>query len=169
MMLGAMGSSPQLPPLLIFLRCIVYLNLLTMQILTVSLHDLELLLGRNTERIIQAISKNSENSQPTDHWFNINQLCEYLPDKPKRQTVYGWVHKRAIPFHKKSKALSFLKSEIDDYLKDGLYKTQVEINNAVKTENDTFLISQKRKKKKNGLNPHEIKQQKETTNVLTHK
>ena len=36
-------------------------------------------------------------------WMDIDTLCEYLPDKPAKQTVYGWVCKKIIPFHKKGK------------------------------------------------------------------
>lgn len=49
-------------------------------------------------------------------WLDIDALCEYLPDKPAKQTVYGWVCKKIIPFHKKGKKLQFLKSEIDRWL-----------------------------------------------------
>ena len=49
-------------------------------------------------------------------WLDIDALCEYLPDKPAKQTVYGWVCKKNIPFHKKGKKLQFLKSEIDRWL-----------------------------------------------------
>lgn len=49
--------------------------------------------------------------------FNIKELCEYLPTKPKKQTVYGWVSAKPakIPFHKKGE-LYFIKSEIDAWL-----------------------------------------------------
>jgi len=81
----------------------------------------------------------------TDQWFNITQLCEYLPDKPKRSTVYGWVHLKKIPFHKKSKALIFLKSEIIFWLKEGLHKTAAELEKDVNAETDKFLTSKKRR------------------------
>lgn len=49
-------------------------------------------------------------------WLDINALCEYLPDKPAKQTVYGWVCNKSIPYHKKGKKLQFLKNEIDQWL-----------------------------------------------------
>lgn len=64
-----------------------------------------------------------------DLWLNLNELCDYLPDKPAKATVYGWVHARLIPYHKGSKKLRFLKSEIDIWLKDGGRKTCSEIKN----------------------------------------
>jgi len=59
-------------------------------------------------------------------WFDINKLCDYLPEKPVKATVYLMVSRREIPFRKRSKKLFFLKSEIDDYLKKGRYKTAAE-------------------------------------------
>jgi excisionase family DNA binding protein len=61
-----------------------------------------------------------------DQFFNLDELCKYHPDKPAKPTVYGWVHRRLIPYHKDGKTLRFLKSEIDLYLKGGRRKTQAE-------------------------------------------
>lgn len=63
----------------------------------------------------------------SDKWFNLQELCEYLPDRPARQTVYGWIGQRLIPFHKKGKKLQFLKSEIDSWLKADKRKSVVEL------------------------------------------
>jgi len=73
-------------------------------------------------------NKQSHNSQPTetDRWFDLNELCNYLPDKPAKPTVYGWVHEGVIPCHKGAKKLRFLKSEIDSWLKQGRKKTLAE-------------------------------------------
>ena len=63
----------------------------------------------------------------SDKWFNLQELCEYLPDRPARQTVYGWIGQRLIPFHKKGKKLQFLKSEIDSWLKADKRKSVAEL------------------------------------------
>ncbi len=54
-------------------------------------------------------------------WMNINDLCEYHPDKPSKNTVYAWVAKRKIPFHKPAgaKKLRFLREEVDQWLLKG--------------------------------------------------
>ena len=44
--------------------------------------------------------------------------------KAFKQTVYGWVSAKQIPVHKINKALAFLQSEIDDWLKSKVHKTQ---------------------------------------------
>lgn len=76
----------------------------------------------------------------TDRWFDLEELCNYLPDKPTKQTVYRWVHLKAIPFHKGIKKLRFLKSEIDIWLKSARHKTMDEI----RKETDEYLAKKKR-------------------------
>lgn len=72
-------------------------------------------------------SATSENTTESDKWFNVQELCAYLPDRPARQTVYGWIGQRLIPYHKKGKKLQFLKSEIDKWLKADKRKTVDEL------------------------------------------
>jgi excisionase family DNA binding protein len=58
-----------------------------------------------------------------DRWFDLNDFCEYHPDKPSKATVYGWVSAKTIPVHKTGKKLRFLKSEIDEWLLQGKKRT----------------------------------------------
>ena len=76
-------------------------------------------------------SKQVHSEQPTetDRWFDLNELCIYHPDKPSKHTVYGWVNAASIPVHKGGKKLRFLKSEIDNWLRQGRKKTLAEIAN----------------------------------------
>lgn len=71
--------------------------------------------------LINAPSTDAETSG--DAWFTVEQLCEYLPEHPAKQTVYQWVYQRQIPAHKNTKRLIFLKSEIDAWLAGGVHKT----------------------------------------------
>jgi hypothetical protein len=57
--------------------------------------------------------------QDADHLMTMEDLREYLPEKPARQTVYDWVLKRKIPKEKYSKRLYFRKSAIDKWLANG--------------------------------------------------
>jgi excisionase family DNA binding protein len=77
---------------------------------------------------IKRLLLENSNEQPTeaDRWFDLNELCIYHPDKPSKPTVYGWVNIGAIPVHKGGKKLRFLKSEIDNWLKQGRKKTLAE-------------------------------------------
>ena len=83
----------------------------------------------------------SENTTESDKWFNVQELCAYLPDRPARQTVYGWIGQRLIPYHKKGKKLQFLKSEIDNWLKADKRKTVDELQ----AEAEEAFYSKKRR------------------------
>ncbi len=74
-----------------------------------------------------------------DVWKDLKELCEYLPDKPKPATVYGWVNTGYIPYFKGKKKLQFLKSDIDAWLKSGRRKTTAELS----TEADNYLAKKK--------------------------
>lgn len=69
-----------------------------------------------------------EQRKPTtsDSWLNLIELCDYLPDKPAKPTVYAWVNNGLIPYHKGAKRLRFLKSDIDAWLQQGRRKTTEE-------------------------------------------
>lgn len=79
-------------------------------------------------------------SKETDEWFDLNELRRYLPDKPAKATLYGYVASKTIPHHKGPKKLRFLKSEIDCWLKESRKKTRSEIEDEV----DTFLSKRSR-------------------------
>lgn len=94
----------------------------------------------NIESLLLDIKHNptkSEQQTETDCWFDLNELCKYHPDKPSKATVYGWVNANTIPVHKGGKKLRFLKSEIDNWLKQGRKKTNAEIA----SEADNYLKS----------------------------
>lgn len=78
----------------------------------------------NIERLLT--DQAGQTSQESDCWLSLTELCEYLPDKPVKPTVYGWVHNKLIPYNKQGKSLYFLKSEIDQWLKLGRKKTYAE-------------------------------------------
>jgi excisionase family DNA binding protein len=88
------------------------------------------------------LEKSNEQPAETDCWLNLNELCEFHPDKPSKPTVYGWVNAGTIPVHKGGKKLRFLRSEINFWLKQGKKKTLAE----TESEADTYLSN-----KKNGL------------------
>lgn len=71
----------------------------------------------NLEKMMSSQVTLENSSVVEEQRFNITELCEYLPTKPKKQTVYGWVSAKPpkIPFHKKGE-LYFIKSEIDAWL-----------------------------------------------------
>ena len=82
---------------------------------------------------------NKQQTEP-DRWFDLSELCHYHPDKPSKPTVYGWVSAGAIPVHKGGKKLRFLKSEIDEWLKQGRKQTYADLSR----EADNYLSSKKK-------------------------
>lgn len=91
----------------------------------------------NIERLL--LEKSNEHRTDPDRWFDLQELCNYLPDKPTKPTVYGWVSAGKIPFHKGGKRLRFRKSEIDGWLMMGGKKTKAEIEQ----EAHTYLVKSK--------------------------
>jgi excisionase family DNA binding protein len=79
-----------------------------------------------------------------DRWLNLDELCQYHPDKPSKMTVYGWTQAGSIPVHKGGKKLRFLKSEIDRWLLQGRKQTTAEIEAESKTERDTYLLTKRK-------------------------
>jgi len=77
------------------------------------------------EMILQA--KSQQPVEPSNLWFNIDELRTYLPDKPARATVYSWVSSKHIPSHKNGKRLRFFKPEIDQWLSLGKRKSEGEL------------------------------------------
>jgi excisionase family DNA binding protein len=107
----------------------------------IRLSELETLVQNSVRKVLNEASNPKNEPQPeADRWFTIDELCEYLPDKPVKATVYGYVHTLSIPFHKTTKRLRFLKSEIDLWLKSGKRKTVSEIE----AEADQYLIKRKK-------------------------
>ncbi len=92
----------------------------------IRLNELESLIQNSVRKVLEESIKEKNNQPETDRWFDLNELCNYLPDKPAKPTVYGWVHSGLIPCHKGAKKLRFLKSEIDNWLKQGRKKTLAE-------------------------------------------
>jgi len=65
-----------------------------------------------------ALQKNEEELD-VDRLLTIGQFAEYLPEKPAKATIYGWVCARRVPFEKHGKSLYFRKSDIDQWLNNG--------------------------------------------------
>lgn len=49
-------------------------------------------------------------------WFNVDELINYLPNHPAKQTVYSWTSSRKIPFNKKGDRLLFNKADIIKFI-----------------------------------------------------
>lgn len=76
-------------------------------------------LAELTQKVDTLISLQSERKVETDKLMTIQELQDYLPEKPARQTVYQWVNFRKVPYEKHGKCLYFRKSAIDQWLNNG--------------------------------------------------
>lgn len=94
---------------------------------------------RREVKELKDLIQNPKPTEEPDRWLNLSGICEYLPNKPVKATIYGYVSKRLIPFHKKGRELFFLKSEIDIWLKEARKKTEKEIA----AEADSYLAKSK--------------------------
>jgi len=109
---------------------------LTLENLPKAVSELQVTVS-NIERLL--LDKSNEQPAQADRWFDLNELCNYHPDKPSKPTVYGWVNAGTIPVHKGGKKLRFLKSEIDSWLRQGRKKTLAETAN----EANAYLLKSK--------------------------
>ena len=72
------------------------------------------------KKIDRLLSQTQATEQPeADKLLTIQEFIDYLPEHPAKQTVYGWVNDRLVPFEKYGKRLYFRKSDIDLWLSKG--------------------------------------------------
>lgn len=84
-------------------------------IVQITPEELEVLIEKSVKKVLAEL-KELKSQETTDRWMDLNELCQYMPDKPSKATVYGWVNNGSIPVHKGGKKLRFLKSEIDKWM-----------------------------------------------------
>lgn len=84
-------------------------------IVQITPEELQVLIEKSVKKVLTEL-KELKQEETSDSWMNLNELCEYMPDRPSKATVYGWVSLGKIPVHKGGKKLRFLKSEIDNWM-----------------------------------------------------
>ena len=80
------------------------------------------------EKLLNELSKNANNSKPpkdTDEIMTVQQLSDYLTIA--RQTIYGKCSSKEIPYYKRGKRLYFKKSEINNWINNGIRYTKEEL------------------------------------------
>ncbi len=75
---------------------------------------------KNQDDIISRLSA-IENSKVnnSNEYLSIQELMDFLPQKPALQTIYGWVSNRLIPYKKASGKLYFKRKDIEHWLNNG--------------------------------------------------
>ena len=97
--------------------------------ISLPIEDFQNVLTDCVNTCLRTNQKEQSEQIKNDRWMDINELCQYHPDKPTKATVYGWVNARAIPVHKGGKKLRFLVSEIDEWLLSNKLQSQAEMVN----------------------------------------
>ena len=92
---------------------------------------------KSVEELKRTVNVLQDSNKPK--WMDMDELCAYLPSHPAKQTVYGWVSAKQIPVHKINKALAFLQSEIDEWLKSRSCKSE----NDLMREAEAFISLKK--------------------------
>jgi predicted DNA-binding transcriptional regulator AlpA len=74
------------------------------------------------------LTQKQKTEDPSDQWLDLNELIEYDPEKRTKPTWYSKIHKNEVPHYKRDKKVYFLKSEIDEWLKEGKRKSNAELD-----------------------------------------
>ena len=90
------------------------------------------------EEMVNELS-NQKDVPEQPEWMDIDGLRQYIPSHPAKQTIYGWVNDKLIPYYKTSKKLTFKKSEIDEWLHQGRRKSSEDLMR----EAGEFIIQKK--------------------------
>jgi excisionase family DNA binding protein len=100
--------------------------------------NLENKLGQ-IEQLIRQLSASLSNTaaNPAKEILNTEEAAEFL--KLKVSSIYGLVQRREIPFSKRGKLLYFSREELEQWVKEGRYKTVQEI------QSETHLIINRKK------------------------
>ena len=117
-------------------RKITQLPFFTMEEKTITFNDIPEAMNYLITKMndLEEMIRTSAVKQPDrNDWFNLEELCDYLPDRPAKQTVYSWVNQKKIPYHKKGKKLQFLKCEIDEWLHTDELQQEIIANPVLQT------------------------------------
>lgn len=118
--------------------------------------ELEKIIDSTVKKAISSHSAGvAADKSKKNQWLNLSEICEYHPNNPSPQTVYGWVSEQKIPYYKGHDrnvgdgalvkgGLRFFRPEIDEWLKQGRQKTAKEIEEAA----EKFLDNKKKKGKR---------------------
>jgi excisionase family DNA binding protein len=115
----------------------------TVTITQITPPELEVLIESTLKKILSS-QVVTDKPADTERWMNLDEFCQYHPDKPSKPTVYGWVHAGLIPVHKGGKKLRFLKSDIDSFLLQGRKQTTAEMAEQLAAERETYLLTKRK-------------------------
>lgn len=91
------------------------------------------------KRLLIEKQEQAPTKQP-EQWLDLNDLIQYDPEKRTKPTWYSKISRNEVPHYKRGKKVYFLKSEIDEWLKQGKRKSNAEIYQ----EANTYLLNNKK-------------------------
>ena len=83
---------------------------------TYNVELLEQVLNNQNEILARLNRIENSKRERENEYMDIQELIDFLPQKPAIQTVYGWVSNRLIPYKKVSGKLYFKKDDIIQWL-----------------------------------------------------
>ena len=112
-----------------------------------SLPEAVALLLQKVEGIEQRLSTTAqpEKADP-DQLLTVRQAAQFLDLKPA--TIYGLIHRKEVPFLKRSQRVYFSKVELMGYLRQGRQETATEQAQRIAAEADASLCKAMNKRKK---------------------
>ncbi|WP_215224389.1 helix-turn-helix domain-containing protein [Echinicola shivajiensis] len=73
---------------------------------------------------MEAINENEFSENPIEEVLTLSRICDLL--ELKRQTIYSYVSRGLIPYHKKAGKLYFFRQEIEKWIKSGNRSEKIE-------------------------------------------
>ena len=86
---------------------------------TITFETLPAAVQQISKKLDMLIAERVSHVKDEDYLMTVEDLRDYLPENPARQTIYQWVLDRKIIFEKYGKRLYFRKSAIDQWLANG--------------------------------------------------
>lgn len=107
-----------------------------------NLPEVVIMLTKEVSELRRLLIEKQE--QPTtkqpEQWLDLNDLIQYDPEKRTKPTWYSKISRNEVPHYKRGKKVYFLKSEIDEWLKQGKCKSNAEI----KQEAEAYLSNNRK-------------------------
>jgi excisionase family DNA binding protein len=76
-------------------------------------------LSAKVDKLLEYKNQDKRSEENPKKLMTVEELCEYLPDQPVKQTIYGYIWRNAIPYKKLGKRVFFRKDLINKWLDNG--------------------------------------------------
>ena len=108
------------------------------KIYLISEQEIIVLAEKISENVKRSLRSQKENKEEEEIFMDVERVAKLL--QLSKQTIYGLVNQKKIPFHKRGKKLYFLKTEIINWVVAGRGKKETPEDRL-----DSFLIKKTKK------------------------